>query len=429
MNRDQARAFVTQMFTHSFDKDRFRNFTINLLNHFDESKAFARNSQYIKDAFKEHVSRFERIGTYVSPAREKLDVLVVHLTKDSKLERARTAIRNFVADHLKERDDKDAALVAFVSPSEQQWRFSYVKMEYATVEKDPGKVGVETRLTPARRFSYIVGEGESCHTAQTRFLPLLQQTEIDPSLAELEEAFSVEAVTKEFFTKYADLFADIHYALEKLAAKDKTIREEFSAKGVNTVDFAKKLMGQIVFLYFLQKKGWLGVEKGKNWGTGPHNFLRWLANGERVRYDNFFNDILEPLFYNTLATDRGHEAWCDKFKCRIPFLNGGLFEPLGDYNWQKAEILLPNRLFVNTEPVEEGITGTGVLDVFDRYNFTVNEAEPLEKEVAIDPEMLGKVFENLIEENRRKGLGAYYTPREIVHYMCQEASSPISTPQ
>ena len=59
--------------------------------------------------------------------------------------------------------------------------------------------------------------------------------------------------------------------------------------------------------------------------------------------------------------------------------------------------------------------------MFDRYNFTVNEAEPLEKEVAIDPEMLGKVFENLIEENRRKGLGSYYTPREIVHYMCQES--------
>jgi hypothetical protein len=81
---------------------------------------------------------------------------------------------------------------------------------------------------------------------------------------------------------------------------------------------------------------------------------------------------------------------------------------------------LPNRLFTNTECFEELITGTGILDMFDRYNFTVNEAEPLEKEVAIDPEMLGKVFENLIEENRRKGLGAFYTPREIVHYQCQE---------
>src|SRR2546425_7543814 len=68
-----------------------------------------------------------------------------------------------------------------------------------------------------------------------------------------------------------------------------------------------------------------------------------------------------------------------------------------------------------------GHVGKGILDVFDRYTFTVNESEPLEKEVAIDPEMLGKVFENLIEENRRKGLGSFYTPREIVHYMCQES--------
>jgi len=421
MNRDQARTLIRETFTQAFDKERFLNFAGNLLNHVDESKASAWSSQYVKDAFRDHVQRYERLGTYTSPDRDKLDVLIVHLTKASKLGRARTAIRNFVADHLKTRDEKEAALVAFVSPTEQQWRFSYVKMEYATVEKESGKVGVETRLTPARRFSYLVGEGESCHTAQTRFLGLLQNTDTDPVLANIEEAFSVEAVTKEFFTGYAKLFTGIHKDLENLVTKDKTIRDEFKAKSVNTVDFAKKLMGQIVFLYFLQKKGWLGVPKEGDWGSGPHDFLRRLANGEHGKYINFFNDVLEPLFYDTLATDRGHEAWCNRFKCRIPFLNGGLFEPLGDYDWRKTDIILPDNLFTNSEFVEEGIAGTGVLDVFDRYNFTVNEAEPLEKEVAIDPEMLGKVFENLIEENRRKGLGAYYTPREIVHYMCQES--------
>ena len=179
MNQEQARNLVRQTLTESFDKTRFRNFVLELLNEFDESKAFTSNKTYIKDAFKNHVERFERLGTYTSPDDEKLDVLIVHLTKQSKLERARTAIRNFVADHLKQRDGKDAALVAFVSPTEKQWRFSYVKMEYATVEKDSGKIGVETKLTPARRFSYIVGEGESCHTAQTRFLGLLQDTETD----------------------------------------------------------------------------------------------------------------------------------------------------------------------------------------------------------------------------------------------------------
>lgn len=421
MNRDQAYNLIRETFTQAFDKARFRNFAINLLNRMDESKTSAWKGPYIKDAFKDHVNYYERLGTFTSPDNEKLDVLIVHLTTESKLEHARTAIRNFVADHLKTRDEKDAALVAFVSPTEKQWRFSYVKMEYATVEKESGKVGVETRLTPARRFSYIVGEGESCHTAQTRFLNLLQDTQTDPKLADIEEVFSVEAVTEEFFKQYANLFGNIHNSLEKIVEKEKTIRDEFTAKNVSAVEFAKKLMGQIVFLYFLQKKGWLGVAKGQDWGSGPHDFLRRMSNVEYGKYSNFFNDILEPLFYDTLATDRGHEAWCNHFKCRIPFLNGGLFEPLGGYDWKKIDIILPNRLFNNTEYVEEGITGTGVLDVFDRYNFTVNEAEPLEKEVAIDPEMLGKVFENLIEDNRRKGLGAYYTPREIVHYMCQES--------
>jgi Alw26I/Eco31I/Esp3I family type II restriction m6 adenine DNA methyltransferase len=98
-----------------------------------------------------------------------------------------------------------------------------------------------------------------------------------------------------------------------------------------------------------------------------------------------------------------------------------LFEPLADYDWRKTDIVLPNRLFTNKDRFDDFSTGTGLLDMFDRYNFTVSEAEPLEKEVAIDPEMLGKVFENLIEENLRKGLGSYYTPREIVHYMCQES--------
>ncbi|MCX6873299.1 MAG: Eco57I restriction-modification methylase domain-containing protein [Verrucomicrobia bacterium] len=420
MNPQQARARVADTFSQPFNKGRFLEFTRNLLNKFDESKAQAWSTQYVKDAFKDHVSRFERLGTYTSPDEESLDVLVVHLTAESKLERARTAIRNFVADHLKSRNSKDAALVAFVSPNERQWRFSYVKMEYGAVETEAGRIDVHTRLTPARRFSYIVGEGESCHTAQTRFLALLQDTENSPKLANIEDAFSVEAVSKEFYKKYRVLFEDVQAGLEKLIAKDKVIRDEFKAKSVNTVDFAKKLMGQIVFLYFLQKKGWLGVAKGQDWGAGPHDFLRRLARGDYGSYGNFFNDVLEPLFYDTLATDRGHEAWCKRFKCRIPFLNGGLFEPLEDYDWRKTDIVLPNHFFTNMDFIEEGVKGSGVLDVFDRYNFTVNEAEPLEMEVAIDPEMLGKVFENLIEENRRKGLGAFYTPREIVHYKCQE---------
>lgn len=420
MNHTQARQLIEGTFTQAFDKAQFREFAINLLNHVDEDK---KCPMAVPDAFGAHVKSCQRLGTYKSPQGDLLDVLIVHLTEDYKIERTRTALRDFVAHKLKRGDNyKEAGLVAFVSPDPGRWRFSYVRMQYETV-RDPktGIIKPEERLTPARRFSYLVGEGESCHTAQARFLDLLQDTTTDPTLAQIEDAFSVEAVTKEFFKKYVELFDRINAAMEKLVAKDKTIRDDFKAKGVATVDFSKKLMGQIVFLYFLQKKGWLGVEKGKDWGTGPHDFLRRLAKGEYGQYDNFFNDVLEHLFYDTLATDRGHEAWCKGFKCRIPFLNGGLFEPPGNYDWKKTDIILPNDLFTNDDKFDEVSTGTGVFDVFDRYNFTVNEAEPLEKEVAIDPEMLGKVFENLIEDNRRKGLGAFYTPREIVHYMCQES--------
>jgi hypothetical protein len=112
-------------------------------------------------------------------------------------------------------------------------------------------------------------------------------------------------------------------------------------------------------------------------------------------------------------------SYYPRLNCRIPFLNGGLFE--ADYDWKKIEIIIPNDLFTNSEITEQGDIGTGALDVFDRYNFTVKEDEPLEKEVAVDPEMLGKVFENLLEVKDRKSKGAFYTPREIVHYMCQES--------
>ena len=105
----------------------------------------------------------------------------------------------------------------------------------------------------------------------------------------------------------------------------------------------------------------------------------------------------------------------------MPFLNGGLFEPMNGYSWETTHIRLPDELFSNNTKTKEGDIGDGILDVFDRYNFTVNESEPLEQEVAVDPEMLGKVFENLLEIKDRKSKGAFYTPREIVHYMCQES--------
>ena len=424
MDTNAAKRIVRETLQSSFDKNRFKNFVLNLFNHIDEFKAFHARG-YVKEMFKQQagvIKTYERLGTYTDPEGKKLDVLIVYLERNNSIDSARTTLRNFAAYYLKQRDEKEAGLFAFVSPNLDDWRLSFVKMEY-NLQKVKGKVRPKAEFTPARRYSFLVGKNESSHTAQKQLLPILEDDEHGPTLTEFEQAFNIEIVTKEFFGKYRELFLEVKDALDKVLENDSKIKQEFSNKAVETADFAKKLLGQVVFLYFLQKKGWFGVKKNQEWGTGSKTFLRDLFDGKIVQYKNFFNEVLEPLFYDALALDRSHDDhWNNYLQCKVPFLNGGLFDPIRNYDWVHTDIELPNELFSNAiKDLKTGDIGNGILDIFDRYNFTVKEDEPLEKEVAVDPEMLGKVFENLLEVKDRKSKGTYYTPREIVHYMCQQS--------
>lgn len=380
----------------------------------------------LKDAFRPYVSHYKRIGKYTDAEGNIIDTIIVHLQKGSTLERARTAQRNFVAEYLKTRE-KDAALVAFLSPDSSDWRLSLVKFETTfQYDKEKQKLKETHETTPAKRWSFLIGENEGNHTVTGSFLKLLQSDQ-SPNLAELESAFDIETVSEEFYEKYKELFLRMKEALDGLIKDDPAIKSDFTNKEISTADFAKKTMGQLAFLYFLQKKGWFGVVPNADWGTGRKDFLRDLfdrRNEFHVSHTlglNFFDDIMKSLFYDALASDRRDSAdFYNRLNCRMPFLNGGLFEAIQDYDWINTHIRLPDELFSNKNKTKEGDVGDGILDVFDRYNFTVNESEPLEKEVAVDPEMLGKVFENLLEIKDRKSKGAYYTPREIVHYMCQQ---------
>lgn len=420
MDKPTAQQLIKKTFQNSFDKERFHGFIKNLLNHIEETPNTVYQGNFIPDAYKLYIKKLERIGRYKGDPENKIDVLVVYLKKENSLEHARTRQRNFIAWYLKDsRELKDAALVAFVAPDVEDWRFSLVKMEYKITETASGRVKVKEEFTPARRYSFLVGKNETSHTAQAALYPILADDRQNPTLKELEEAFNIEKVTKEFFEEYRGLYDDIKKELDALITKDASIKKEFEQKEVNTVDFSKKLLGQIVFLYFLQKKGWFGVPKGKDWGEGDKRFLRNLFLRAKQENKNFFNDYLEPLFYQALRYERSaDDDYFSQFDCKIPFLNGGLFDPMGGYDWVNTDISLSNALFSNERNTKEGDIGNGILDIFDRYNFTVKEDEPLEKEVAIDPEMLGKVFENLLEVKDRKSKGTYYTPREIVHYMC-----------
>lgn len=449
MNQEQAKTLIIKTFENHFDKTTFVNFVGNLLKSYDRTKILDPRSgiQGITERYLDFISSWERIGRYEDEKGKKIDILIVKLKRGISLYHARSTQRNFIGEYLLgklgTKTEKDAALVAFVSPDSEDWRFSLVKMDYRFEETCSGKIKVKEEFTPARRWSFLVGKNEKSHTAQSRFVPILENDKWKPTLEDLEQVFNVEVVTKEFFQKYRDLFIRTKTELDKIFHKNTKVKQEFENKNINTVDFAKKLLGQIVFLYFLQKKGWFGVKKGKPWGTGPKDFIRRLFNKEFGSYENFFNDILEPLFYEALRTDRSaDDHYYSRFNCKIPFLNGGLFDPINNYDWVNINILLPDKLFSNTNRTEEGDIGDGILDVFDRYNFTVNEEEPLEKEVALDPELLGKIYEKLnairpdnfdeymkVLKSGKKGeetkfnkeYGVYYTPREIVHYMCQQS--------
>ncbi len=415
MEKKQALATIADVLQQPFNREKYLHFIRNLLNHIEPRNDQPYRGNLIPEAYRSHINQYWRIGKYISPDEVEVDLLIVEVKSLSKLDRARTTLRNFAIDRLK-KFEKDYSLIAFYSQEDQgsDWRFSFIKIEHQAYQDNQGKVKTKTDLTPAKRYSFLVGEHENTYTAGKQLLPLLESDAAYPTVEDIEQAFSIEKVTGEFFQQYKELYIKLaeHLKSQPLFAEDRP--EE---RDLHVARFAKKLLGQIVFLYFLQKKGWLGVDKDQAWGAGDKRFLRNRYDA-MAEQNNYYSDFLQYLFYQALAQQRDDD-WYQRFNCKIPFLNGGLFE--ADYDWQKDLLIIPNEIFHNTEKNKAGDVGTGILDVFDRYNFTIKEDEPLEKEVAVDPEMLGKVFENMLEITERKSKGAFYTPREIVHYMCQES--------
>ena len=397
MDKNSAISLLEKTFKNSFDMNNYVTFLKEL---FNKSNIRPRIYDKIRKEFWSYENEVYILGDYEDDYGDSIALYAIELSKQSLRDRARTMQRNLIASLIK--DKYDSALVAFYEPNLEDWRFSHVKVEYEFNEK-----GIKEKLSSPIRHSFLVGVNEPNHTCQSQFLDLICN-EGTVRIKDIEHAFNIENVTNEFFNKYKELFLQLTESLEEVKENDNAVKLEFDKKNIKSSDFSKKLMGQIVFIYFLQKKGWLGVEKDDKWGSGPKNFFNIIFDNCIAEGNNFFNDVLEPLFYEGLSEEVSDDHY-SMFNYKVPFLNGGLFEPINNYNWRDTDIILDNSIF------EE------IINTFNQFNFTVKEDEPLEKEVAVDPEMLGKVFENLLEIVDRKSKGAFYTPRYIVHYMCQES--------
>jgi adenine-specific DNA-methyltransferase len=324
----------------------------------------------------------------------QIAVYEVTLAQGIILERNRVGLRNLLRKYWK---DIDAAFIAYHKPESGKWRFTYVS-ELTGYDADGEFVKIKTE---PKRYTYVLGEGESTRTAAERFTAIASKGS-KATLDDVKEAFSVEKLSKAFFDEYKK-----HYDIFcKFMVDSPNIRQTIfngDEKGIR--DFNKKLLGRIVFLYFIQKKGWLGVPSKSDWGKGDFDFLTNLFKNTK-NPDLFYSELLSKLFFDTLNTKRKDDL-IELVKgepCRIPYLNGGLFE---EDDKKHRNLIFPANLFKS------------LFDFFNQYNFTIYEDDPNDHTVAVDPEMLGHIFENLLEDNKDKG--AYYTPKEIVHYMCQES--------
>lgn len=342
---------------------------------------------------------------------EPLHIFDVTVNDRVMMERNRVNIQRLIRTVM---DQYSCAFMLFHYEDDTRWdwRFTYCR-----------KSGNKEETTDSKRYTFLLGPGQSCRTATDNFMALYDKRN-SLEIKDIENAFNVEALSKEFFGKYKTQYeAFVNYMVDPTnGMRQHFIDTDFDHTGMTADkirdreekpirDYVKKLLGRIVFLHFLQKKGWLGVPAGKEWGEGDHDFmLNIFKNANENQKENFLDEVLEGLFADGLDRNRSdqgdlYDTKVEGFRnCRIPYLNGGLFE---------RDILDKKPSHFPASYFDD------LLTMLSQYNFTIDENDPNDAEVGVDPEMLGRIFENLLEDNKDKG--AFYTPKEIVQYMCRES--------
>jgi hypothetical protein len=347
------------------------------------------------------IETFKQIGNVRLQDGKNLALFELKLKANVNIIRNRVELNNLVSQYIDQNQNHGVLSIFEQGNDDYRFTFSARSTEFDEQESD-----FVHKKTDTKRYTYVLGKNESCKTAAERFFKLSEKkNEVD--ITAIQNAFSVEQLSKEFFEKYKKQFEKFWKYINSNEDYDRILFGADREKGIR--DFVKKLLGRIVFLHFLQKKGWMGCKAGINWEDGNKQFMQTLFEN----YSNqpeFHSKCLLQLFYNTLNRKRPDAIFsCDGLKgslnsSKVPYLNGGLFDTDEDIT---RKIDFPASYFQE------------LFDFFGQYNFTIDENDPNDHEVGIDPEMLGHIFENLLEDNKDKG--AFYTPKVIVQYMCQES--------
>lgn len=352
---------LVKTFDSEFREDNYKDLVVNLFNRFDFSREYSLK-QYFTEDEKQKIKDFAYLGAYEDNEKKSLDVLTVELKGGSKVERARSLQRNLIGKYLKG-NLKDSALVAFYSKDNPDWRLSFVKMDYKI-----GDRGAKVEIgTPPKRYSFLVGKYEPSYTAKKQLQPIIS-SDVTPTVLDVEKAFSIEKVTKEFYNKIAEMFTKLVGGERKIGSR-KIVEKGFLKLPSTTDDtikkeFAVRLVGRLLFCWFLRKK--------KSDNDIPLIPPAILSSNAIEMYPNYYHSLLEPLFFQVLNTpiEKRNRRVSNDLWNKIPFLNGGLFEP-HNHDYYEIDTLGTSRHLNTLKVPDEWFTE--LFRIFEEYNFTIDE--------------------------------------------------------
>ncbi len=332
---------------------------------------------------------------------ESLDLHVLEMDhthdKDPRVAIATDAFK-ILADHWIHR-----ALVIFKNNDSENYRFSYLTITLDLNDKNK----VIKKYSNARRYSFYLGANAKVKTPEQQLVKKGKVKDINDLLGR----FSVEVVNKQFYLEVAKFFDELvstevhNLVLPSISESDLNIRKSF----------AVRLIGRMMFCWFLKQK------KSDNGQLIPDELL-----SSKIVSDNYYHNILEPLFFGVLNTSIDSRDIRSELFDKVPYLNGGLFNPQTDDYYEMDRGTFTSK-FINTLKISDKWFKE-FFELLETYNFTIDENTVFDQELSVDPEMLGRIFENLLAEinpetgsSERKRTGSFYTPRQIVEYMVDQS--------